>query len=144
MSPVDRRRFLKGSLATLGAGGAGAAIALGSNSSAHGSVASPDLATESLRTDQRELMVRYPFDGEHQAGILTPRQLQATMIALDSIAQTPTELNLSLQQLSARIRQLTQGTSVGVEEIDDPRSRSRSVRRCSTVATGWRRRSRGT
>jgi deferrochelatase/peroxidase EfeB len=120
MSPVDRRRFLKGSLATLGAGGAGAAVALGSSSSAHGSVASPDLATESLRTDQRELMVRYPFDGEHQAGILTPRQLQATMISLDSIAQTPTELFLGLQQLSARIRQLTQGTSVGVEEIDDP------------------------
>ena len=37
-------------------------------------------------------MARYPFDGEHQAGILTPRQRQATMISLDSIAQTPTEL----------------------------------------------------
>jgi len=120
MSPVDRRRFLKGSLATLGAGGAGAAVALGSNSSAHASAASPDLATESLRLDQRELTVRYPFDGEHQAGILTQRQLQAAMISLDSIAQTPTQLFLGLQQLSVRIRQLTQGTSVGVEEIDDP------------------------
>jgi deferrochelatase/peroxidase EfeB len=120
VSPVDRRRFLKGSLATLGAGGAGAAVALGASGAAHASAASPDLATESLRIDQRELMSRYPFDGEHQAGILTPRQLQATMISLDSIAQTPTELNLSLQQLSVRIRQLTEGTSVGVEEIDDP------------------------
>jgi deferrochelatase/peroxidase EfeB len=120
MSPVDRRRFLKGSLATLGAGGAGAAVALGSNASAHASAASPDLSTESLRVDQRELMVRYPFDGEHQAGILTPRQLQAAMVSLDSIAQTPTQLFLGLQQLSVRIRQLTQGTSVGVEEIDDP------------------------
>jgi deferrochelatase/peroxidase EfeB len=120
MTPLDRRRFLKGSLATLGAGGAGAAIALGSSSSAHGSATTPDLATESLRVDQRELMVRYPFDGEHQAGILTPRQLQSTMISLDSIAQTSTELFLGLQQLSVRIRQLTEGASVGVEEIDDP------------------------
>src|ERR1700722_17746070 len=100
MSPVDRRRFLKGSLATLGAGGAGAAVALGSSGAAHASAQSPDLATESLRVDQRELMVRYPFDGDHQAGILTPRQRQATMVSLDSIAQTRTELFLGLQQLS--------------------------------------------
>jgi deferrochelatase/peroxidase EfeB len=119
VSPVDRRRFLKGSLATLGAGGAGAAVALASTS-AHASASSPDLSTESLRVDQRELMARYPFDDEHQAGILTPRQMQATMVSLDSIAQTPTELFLGLQQLSARIRQLTQGTSVGVDEIDNP------------------------
>jgi deferrochelatase/peroxidase EfeB len=120
MTPLDRRRFLKGSLATLGAGGVGAAVALGSSSSAHGSATTPDLATESLRVDQRELMVRYPFDGEHQAGILTPRQLQTTMISLDSIAPTSTELFLGLQQLSVRIRQLTEGASVGVEEIDNP------------------------
>jgi deferrochelatase/peroxidase EfeB len=120
MSPVDRRRFLKGSLATLGAGGAGAAVALGRSGAAHASAQSPDLATESLRVDQRELMVRYPFDGEHQAGILTPRQPQAAVLSLDSIAQTPTQLFLGLQDLSARIRQLTQGTQVGVEEIDDP------------------------
>jgi deferrochelatase/peroxidase EfeB len=119
VSPVDRRRFLKGSLATLGTGGAGAAIALG-GTSARASDASPDLSTESLRVNQRELTVRYPFDGEHQAGILTPRQAQAAMISLDSVAQTPTELNLSLQQLSTRIRQLTEGASVGVEEIDAP------------------------
>ncbi|MFZ0385412.1 MAG: Dyp-type peroxidase [Solirubrobacteraceae bacterium] len=120
MSPVDRRRFLKGSLATLGAGGASAAVALGTSGAAHASAQSPDLATESRQVGRRELMVRYPFDGEHQAGILTPRQPQATMISLDSIARTPTELFLGLQQLSTRIRQLTQGTSVGVEEIDDP------------------------
>jgi deferrochelatase/peroxidase EfeB len=116
---VDRRRFLKGSLATLGASGAGAAVAIGS-SSARATGASSDLSTESLQVKRRELAVRYPFDGEHQAGILTPRQLQATMISLDSIAQTPTELLLGLRQLSARIRQLTQGAPVGVAEIDDP------------------------
>jgi deferrochelatase/peroxidase EfeB len=119
VSPVDRRRFLKGSLATLGVGRAGAAVALGSTS-AHASGASGDLSTESLRVDQRALTVRYPFDGDHQAGILTPRQLHATIISLDSIAQTPTQLFLGLQQLSARIRQLAEGASVGVEEIDDP------------------------
>jgi deferrochelatase/peroxidase EfeB len=119
VSLVDRRRFLKGSLATLGGGGAGAAVALGSTS-AGASDAPPDPSTESLRVSQRELTARYPFDGEHQAGILTPRQLQATMISLDSVAQTPTELFLGLQQLSARVRQLAEGASVGVEQIDDP------------------------
>ncbi len=120
MSPVDRRRFLKGSLATFGAGGAGAAVALGASGRAHAADPPPDLGTESLRVNQRELMVRYPFDGRYQAGILTPRQPQAAMLSLDAIAQTPTELFLGLQQLSVRIRQLTQGTSVGVAEIDNP------------------------
>jgi deferrochelatase/peroxidase EfeB len=121
MSRVDRRRFLTRSLATLGAAGsAGAAVAIGASGAAHASDAQPDLATESLRVDRRELMVRYPFDGIHQAGILTPRQTQSTVVALDSIAQTPTQLFLALAQLSARARQLTQGASVGVVEIDDP------------------------
>ena len=40
------------------------------------------------------------------------------MLSLDSIAQTPTELFLGLQQLSVAVAQLTQGTSVGVDEID--------------------------
>jgi len=121
MSPVDRRRFLTRSLATLGAAGsAGAAVAIGASGGAEAAAAQPDLATESLQVGRRELMVRYPFDGVHQAGILTPRQTQSTVIALDSIAQTPTELFLALAQLSARARQLTQGASVGVAEIDDP------------------------
>lgn len=120
MSPLDRRRFLKRSLATLGAGSAGAAVALGTQGSAHGSADSTDLATESLRVDQRELLVRYPFDGTHQAGILTPRQTQAACLSLDATAANRDELFLALQQLSQRARQLTQGTSVGVEELDDP------------------------
>jgi deferrochelatase/peroxidase EfeB len=121
MSPLDRRRFLTRSLATLGAGGAGAAaVALSGSGAAHATGAEPDLATQSARVAHDELRQRHPFDGVHQGGILTPRQMQSTVLALDSIAQTPTQLFLALQQLSSRSRQLTQGTPVGAIEIDDP------------------------
>jgi deferrochelatase/peroxidase EfeB len=122
VSPLDRRRFLTRGLATLGAGAAGGAIALeaAGPGSARASGAQPDLATESLRVGQRELMVRYPFDGTYQAGILTPRQMQAACVSLDAVAGTRDQLFLALQQLSSRARQLTQGTTVGETEIDDP------------------------
>ena len=65
-------------------------------------------------------MVRCPFDGTHQSGIITPRQMQSACIALDAVAANRSQLFLALQQLSARARQLTQGTAVGETEIDDP------------------------
>jgi deferrochelatase/peroxidase EfeB len=65
-------------------------------------------------------MVRHPFDGVHQSGILTPRQMQAACVSVDAVAPNRDQLLLALQQLSSRARQLTQGTSVGVTEIDDP------------------------
>jgi deferrochelatase/peroxidase EfeB len=120
MSRVDRRRFLTRSLATLGAGSAGAAIALETSGSASASSPSPDLATQVLGVGQRELMVRYPFDGAHQSGILTPRQMQSACVSLDAVVGNRDQLFLALQQLSARARQLTQGTAVGETEIDDP------------------------
>jgi deferrochelatase/peroxidase EfeB len=120
VSQLDRRRFLTRSLTTLGAGAAGAAAALEASGSAHASGPRPDLTTRSLRLGRRELMVRHPFDGVHQSGILTPRQMQAACVSLDAVAPNRDQLFLALQQLSARARQLTQGTSVGVVEIDDP------------------------
>jgi deferrochelatase/peroxidase EfeB len=120
MSSLDRRRFITRSLATLGAGAAGGAVALEASDTAHASAHPPDLGTQALRLGRRELMVRHPFDGLHQSGILTPRQMQAACISLDAVAPTRDQLFLALGALSARARQLTQGTSVGVTEIDEP------------------------
>ena len=114
MSPVDRRRFLTGSLATLGAGSAAALAA------STGASAAPAAADDAFVLDQRELQLRVPFDGRHQSGILTPRQAQASFIALDSIAQNRDQLVEALTQLSTRARQLTQGTAVGITELDEP------------------------
>jgi deferrochelatase/peroxidase EfeB len=117
MSPVDRRRFLAGSLTALGAAGAGAAAA---RSSAGAAETTADLATAQARLSARELAAVEPFDGPHQAGILTERQAQATFIALDSVAPNTTELFEALQSISAGARQLTQGMPVAPVEIDDP------------------------
>jgi deferrochelatase/peroxidase EfeB len=119
VSPVDRRNFLKGSLTALGAGGAGAAVGLTSAERAHAAPA-PDLATASRDVNARELMQRLPFDAFHQSGIITPKPSQATVVALDSVAPNRTALIEGLQAISAEARQLTQGVSVGVAEIDDP------------------------
>lgn len=125
MSRVNRRRFLAGSLTTLGVAGAGAAAGLGGGGTTPASAASADLATADLATDQarvgaRELALVQPFDGVHQSGILTDRQAQATFVALDSIAANTTELFEALQEISASSRQLTQGMPVAPVEIDDP------------------------
>ncbi|MFZ1155799.1 MAG: Dyp-type peroxidase [Solirubrobacteraceae bacterium] len=120
MSPLDRRQFMKRSLAVVGAGGVGAlAGALGEAELRAGSSAS-SIASESRATLQSELLTRAPFDGPHQAGILSKPQAQATLIALDSIAPNRQLLAEALQTLSARARGLTQGETVGAQEIDDP------------------------
>jgi deferrochelatase/peroxidase EfeB len=117
MSPVDRRRFLKGSLATVGAAGVG----VGVGASAAGASPKPlDDAQQAQKVLSRQLAARIPFDGEHQSGILTARQDQATLLALDSIAPNAQGLFEALQTLSGAARGLTQGEPVPVQEIDDP------------------------
>jgi deferrochelatase/peroxidase EfeB len=121
MSPVDRRHFLKGSLATLGAAGIGAAVSAGV--AGHGAAAaSPPVNAdaEAQQVDVRALNTRVPFDGAHQAGILTPAPAQATWLALDSIAPDRSTLFQTLQSISTQARLLTQGEAVGVTEVDDP------------------------
>jgi deferrochelatase/peroxidase EfeB len=100
---IDRRRFLLGSAATLGAASLGAAA--------------PPQAAE---VDAPGLATRIPFDGPHQAGILTPPPAQATFAALDAIAPDRATLAQGLQALSVRARQLTQGTTIPLQEVDDP------------------------
>jgi deferrochelatase/peroxidase EfeB len=120
MSPVDRRRFLAGSLTALGAGGAGTAVGLAGADRARASSSEPDVATAADALGQRELAVGIPFDGAHQSGVLTPKPPEATFIALDSIAPNTTGLFEGLQAISTQARLLTQGMPVGITEIDDP------------------------
>jgi deferrochelatase/peroxidase EfeB len=120
MSSLDRRQFLAGSAALLGAGAAGAVT--GAIAEAEGRVKA---ATQTPPQEQRtalaqELATRVAFDGPHQAGILTAPPAQATLVALDAIAPDRSTLISALQSLSVRARALTQGATVGAEEIDDP------------------------
>ena len=115
MSPTDRRTFLTRSAAVLGAGalGGGAAIARNSASAEGASTGGPspgeEWAGEEWAVAQAQLAQAESFDGEHQAGILTPRQAQATFVALDSIAPDRVTLQVALEALSARARELTVG-----------------------------------
>ena len=119
MSPVDRRRFLTRTLATLGAGGVGAVLgAEAAEAGAAPAASAPAVLAEQV--NRRALAARNPFDGPHQAGILQPRQNQATFLALDSIAPNTEVLFEALQALTAEARALTQGEAVGVQESDDP------------------------
>jgi deferrochelatase/peroxidase EfeB len=118
MSPLNRRRFITGSLATLGASG-GAAIAFGQTTSARAQGGTDDPSSQ-LTSLEQSLLEKVPFDGLHQSGIISSRPAQATYVALDSTAPNRATLFDTLQQINARARQLTQGTEVGVAEIDDP------------------------
>ena len=120
MTPLNRRRFLTRSIATLGAGGTGAAIGLTAGSRARGATGPADLAAEAAKVGTDELLVQVPFDGEHQAGIITPRPAQATYVALDSVASNLGQLIDTLQSVNTRARQLTQGAQVAITEMDDP------------------------
>jgi deferrochelatase/peroxidase EfeB len=122
VSHLDRRQFVKRSLAVIGAGGVGAlGGALGESELRAGS-APPSAAVRSRAVLSEELLSSVPFDGEHQAGIVNPApaQAQGTFVALDSIAPNRELLAEALQTLCARARGLTQGETVGAQEIDDP------------------------
>jgi deferrochelatase/peroxidase EfeB len=122
MSGLDRRQFVKRSLAVVGAGGVGALGGALAESELRTRPSPPDTTAQSQSVLDRELSSSVPFDGPHQAGILTPApaQAQATFVALDSIAPNRELLAEALQTLCTRARGLTQGETVGAQEIDDP------------------------
>jgi deferrochelatase/peroxidase EfeB len=108
---LDRRAFLLRSAAALGAGGAASVATLDSGANARAAAAS---ATPGLAA-------RIPFDGAHQAGIVTPPPAHATFAALDAIAPDRSQLATALQVLSARARQLSQGTlALPSADVDAP------------------------
>jgi deferrochelatase/peroxidase EfeB len=122
VSPLDRRTFLTRSAVLLGAGGIGG---VGAIARAQAEADSADGATapsqgEEWKVSQAQLAVAEPFDGAHQAGILTPAPAQATFVALDSFAPDRSALSDALRALSARARELTAGGPIPLLEADDP------------------------
>jgi deferrochelatase/peroxidase EfeB len=123
MSPLDRRQFLTGSAALLGAGALGAiagAEAEAENRANAAAAASTSAVAQTRIALGDELATRLAFDAPYQAGILTPAPAQAAFVALDAIAPDRSTLAATLQDLSTRARSLTQGDTVGAEELDDP------------------------
>jgi deferrochelatase/peroxidase EfeB len=120
VSPLDRRQFLTRSATLLGAGGLGALAGVAAEADSRASAPQQSFVEQSRATLAAELATRVPFDGPHQAGILTPGQAQATLVALDSVAPDRSTLMVALRNLSERARSLTQGDTVGAEELDDP------------------------
>jgi deferrochelatase/peroxidase EfeB len=120
MSPLDRREFLTSSMALIGAGAVGAAGGVLAEAATRPDAKKQSAAETTERSLANELGTRVPFDGAHQAGILNPAPAQATFVALDSIAPNRSTLLAALKDLSTRARELTQGSTVGTEELDDP------------------------
>jgi deferrochelatase/peroxidase EfeB len=121
VSPLDRRQFLTRSATLVGTAGLGALA--GATAEANASTSAPaqlGAAAQAREVLTAELATRAPFDAEHQAGILTRAQAQATFVALDSVTPDRSTLMAALRDLSTRARSLTQGDTVGTEELDDP------------------------
>jgi deferrochelatase/peroxidase EfeB len=76
----------------------------------------PGMLETSVTTDGP----RIPFNGLHQAGILTPAPAQATLVALDSLAPNRTVLAEALEALSRRAIQLAVGGAIPLLQPDAP------------------------
>jgi deferrochelatase/peroxidase EfeB len=94
---TSRRGFLAGGAA------AGAGLALGR------ALPAAQAADPSAPSGENRLDARVPFEGRHQAGILTPRPPQAVFAAFDAIAPTRADLADGLAALSEHARRLTAG-----------------------------------
>jgi deferrochelatase/peroxidase EfeB len=101
---LNRRSFLQSTAAAIGAVGLPGGDGVAAAPTAHTS----------------DLELRIPFDGPHQAGVLTAGSNEATFVALDAIALDRSQLASALEALSARARDLSQGTIARIGEVDDP------------------------
>jgi deferrochelatase/peroxidase EfeB len=101
---LDRRRFLSRSALLLGAG----------------SLATAETVADAEPSRGTSLDDRIPFDGPHQAGVLTEPRDAVAIAALDAIAPARMGLMSGLEALSSRARALTQGTRMPVQEVDAP------------------------
>jgi deferrochelatase/peroxidase EfeB len=119
MRPFDRRTFLKRSAILIGGASVGSVARIASEPGTSEAAGTPSLEQEA-RMAEAELLVREPFDGPHQAGILTPAPAQATFAAIDSLAPDRETLLEALRVLSERARELTVGGPIPLLEIDAP------------------------
>jgi deferrochelatase/peroxidase EfeB len=119
VSPFDRRSFLKRSAAAIGGAGVGGfgVLAGAEAQSAGAEDGVPPTAKGAYTPGLNE---REPFDGLHQAGILTAAPAQATFAALDSLAPDKQTLTDAMLALTKRARELTQGGTSPLLAFDDP------------------------
>lgn len=110
---LSRRRFLLRSAGVAGAAAAGGGVLAARD----GHAALPPDPVAVARTTLGD---RLAFDGQHQAGILTPPGDHAVVAALDVVAGDRAGLIQGLQALSARARQLTRGGAMPEQEPDEP------------------------
>jgi deferrochelatase/peroxidase EfeB len=117
---VNRRRFLAGSALALGAAAAGDAATGAPQPAGDAPTGAPHPAGDAATGAPRPASERIPFDGPHQAGILTEPRDAVVLAALDSIAPDRDRFAQGLQTLSARARELTQGWTMPVGASDEP------------------------
>ncbi|HWH09790.1 MAG TPA: Dyp-type peroxidase [Solirubrobacteraceae bacterium] len=120
MTRLDRRAFVTRSAAVLGAAalGAGADEAIDGRGASRRAQLGPAALDE--QGQRAALSISVPFTGAHQAGVLTPAQAQATLVALDAIAADRLTLQEALMALGTRANQLAAGDVNPLLEIDDP------------------------
>lgn len=98
---VSRRRLLGAAgLGAIAAGSIGAGVGFAAADEAKPVVADPD-------------SLPVPFEGKHQAGIVTPAQDRLYITALDLTTESRGDLILLLQEWTAAARKMTQGNEVG-------------------------------
>jgi deferrochelatase/peroxidase EfeB len=107
---LDRRAFLSRSAVVLGTGGL-----VGATAARAGEPVAPAPAPAPA-----DLAQTVPFEGSHQAGVLTRAGGEATVLALDAIAPDRAGLIQGLQALSSRARELSAGTRIPVQDPDEP------------------------
>jgi deferrochelatase/peroxidase EfeB len=95
---MRRRTFLAAAGASLGAGAALDRL-----------IGRAGAAQQPAAPTQEDLQAAVPFQGLHQAGVLTPQQPRAIFAAFDVVALTRAEAAQALQVLSEHARQLAAG-----------------------------------
>jgi deferrochelatase/peroxidase EfeB len=83
--------------------------ALGAGAAAQRIPGLGDVAAARAAAGEPELDEAVPFEGAHQAGVLTPRPRHAIFASFDSIASGRAQLGEALRELSERARALTGG-----------------------------------
>ncbi|KAA0020576.1 deferrochelatase/peroxidase EfeB [Salinicola corii] len=102
----ERRRFLKGAgLTGLGLGLGG----IGLSGTCPARAASGHGQDVTSAPQEQDAQLRYPFHGEHQQGVVTPRPATGMLVAFDVLARDRDDLERLLKILTERMAFLTQG-----------------------------------
>jgi deferrochelatase/peroxidase EfeB len=117
---LDRRQFVARSAALFGAAALGAGGDAALEGTDGGGQAAIPAATLDAQGQRAALSIAVPFTGVHQAGVVTPTQAQATLVAFDAIAADRLMLQDALMALGTRANQLASGSVNPLLEIDDP------------------------